>query len=131
MQIFTDMTFFKELWACIVISFAAASISYTITQTELFVPIRNLANKMGHMIGYLFHCFYCMGHWVIIIAVLIYKPIIINSGHMVVDLIVTGFFIVTLMTFVNGFMFKSFSSAIKKMTDEMELKEKMSKKNNN
>lgn len=127
MQHFFDLPVLKALWACIVISFTAASISLTITQTEVFVPLRNVANKMGHMIGYLFHCFYCMSHWIVFAGVLIYKPVLISSGYIIIDLIVTAFFTVTLTTFVNGFMFRSFISAMAKMMREQDLKEMMAK----
>lgn len=127
MQSFFETPIIDSLWTCIVLSFAAASISFTITQTELFVPIRNIANKIGHMTGYLFHCFYCMSHWVIIAGVLIYQPTIIDSGFFWIDLMVTGFFTVTVTTFVNGFMFRSFINAMAKMMKEKELKEVMAK----
>ncbi|MFW7222106.1 DUF1360 domain-containing protein [Citrobacter sp. BNK-42] len=127
MQHFLELPVLKALWSCIVLSFAAASISFSITQTELFVPVRNLANKIGHMTGYLFHCFYCMSHWVVFAGVLIYRPVIISSGFIVVDLLVTAFFTVTVTTFINGFMFRSFINAMAKMMKERDLKEMMAK----
>lgn len=127
MHYFLDLPALKALWACVVLSFAAASISFTITQTELFLPLRNVANKIGHMTGYLFHCFYCMSHWVVFAGVLIYRPVLVNSGSMVIDLLVTTFFTITITTFINGFMFKSFINAMAKMMKERDLKEMMAK----
>lgn len=127
MYYFLDLPALKALWACVVLSLAAASISFTITQTELFLPLRNVANKIGHMTGYLFHCFYCMSHWVVFAGVLIYRPILINSGSIVIDLLVTTFFIITVTTFINGFMFKSFINAMAKKMKERDLKEMMMK----
>lgn len=127
MQYLIDLPVLKALWACVVLSFAAASISFTITQTELFVPVRNLANKIGHMTGYLFHCFYCMSHWVVFAGVLIYQPVIVSSGHILTDLVVTSFFSITLTTLINGFMFRSFINAMAKKMKERDLKEMMAK----
>lgn len=127
MQFFFELPVLRALWSCIVISFAAASISFTITQTELFLPVRNLAHKAGHMMGYLFHCFYCMSHWVVFAGILIYRPVLINSGFIVVDLIITTFFTITITTFINGFMFRSFINAMAKMMKERDLKEMMAK----
>lgn len=118
----------NALWVCLVIAFAASSISYTITQTELFVPVRNLSQKFGHMIGYLFSCFYCMSHWVIIAGVLVYQPILISSGHTFVDIVVSIFFIITISTFISGFIFKVFLTAISMKIKEKEMKELLSKK---
>ncbi|MEL0553283.1 MULTISPECIES: DUF1360 domain-containing protein [Klebsiella/Raoultella group] len=127
MQQVIDPSTLQALWSCIVLSVAAASISFTITQTELFVPLRNFANKIGHMTGYLFHCFYCMSHWVVLAGVLIYRPVIISSGNIYIDLIITLFFTITLATFVSGFMFRSFTHVMDKKMKESELKAMMNK----
>lgn len=118
----------NALWSCLVIAVAASSISYTITQTELFAPVRLWSQKLGHMIGYLFTCFYCMSHWVIFVGILVYKPILISSGHVVVDLLVSAFFTITLSAFICGFIFKVFLTAIAMKLKEKEIKEVMSKK---
>lgn len=118
----------NALWSCLVIAVAASSISYTITQTELFVPVRSWSQKFGHMIGYLFSCFYCMSHWVVFVGVLIYKPILLSSGYLAVDLLVSTFFTITIATFVCGFIFKVFLTAIAMKLKEKEIKEIMSKK---
>ncbi len=110
---------------CIVIAFAAASISMTLTQTELFAPLRQWANKIGHMTGHLFHCFYCISHWIVIFAVLIYQPILIRSGYIFIDLIVSVFFTITLTAFICGLIFKVFLTAIAKKFKENEFKKSL------
>lgn len=115
------MDLVQNIWVCFVIAVAAASISTTITMTELFVPVRNLAHKFGHMIGYLFQCFYCMSHWIVILGILIYQPILINSHHLLIDLVVSIFFTVTISTFVNGLIFKVFASKMKMKIIESEI----------
>lgn len=119
---------FGSLWACFVIAVAASSISHTITQTELFVPVRAWTQKLGHMIGYLFTCFYCMSHWVVAAGILIYRPVLISSGNLVVDLVVSAFFTITLAAFISGFIFKVFLTAIAMKIKEKEIKELMAKK---
>ncbi len=111
------------LWVCLVIAIAAASISYTITMTALFAPVRSWSQKLGHMISYLFNCFYCMSHWVVIGAVLIYRPRLIQSASLGVDLIVSIFFTITVAALVCGLLFSAFLTAMamklkhKEMTD--------------
>lgn len=123
-----NLSFLNALWVCFVIAVAASSISYTITQTELFVPVRAWTQKLGHMIGYLFTCFYCMSHWVVLAGVLIYKPVLINSGYLTIDLVVSTFFTITLASFVCGFIFKVFLTAIAMKLKEKEIKEIMARK---
>lgn len=117
----------SALWACLVIAVAAASISYTITMTELFAPVRSWSQKLGHMIGYLFTCFYCMSHWVVIAAVLIYRPRLIQSDLLSVDLIVSVFFTITLAALVCGLLFRVFLTAMAMKLKQKEMAEVMSK----
>ena len=114
------------LWTCIVLALASASISITITQTELFAPLRAAANKAGHMIGHLFHCFYCISHWVVIVGIAVYRPIIISSGIPLMDWIVSAFFTIALTAFFCGIIFNVFLSAMAKMIKERELRKVMS-----
>ena len=118
----------NALWTCLVIAIAASSISYTITQTELFGPLRNWTQKLGHMIGYLFTCFYCMSHWVVFAGILIYQPVLIDSGHLVIDLIISTFFTITLTAFFCGFIYKVFLTAIAMKMKEKEIKDMMAGK---
>lgn len=115
------------LWMCVVIAVAAASISYTITMTELFAPVRAWTQKLGHMMGYLFTCFYCMSHWVVIAAVLIYQPRLIKSGSLVCDLIVSTFFTITISALVCGLLFRVFLTAMAMKLKQKEMAEVMSK----
>lgn len=115
------------LWMCVVIAVAAASISYTITMTELFAPVRAWTQKLGHMIGYLFTCFYCMSHWVVIAAVLIYQPRLIQSGSLVCDLIVSTFFTITISALACGLLFRVFLTAMAMKLKQKEMAKAMSK----
>ena len=98
---------------CILIALASGSISMTITQTELFAPLRAWTAKKNAMLGHLFHCFYCMSHWVVFAGMLVYHPLLLQSGVVVIDWIMTAFVTLTLATFINGVMFKVFQAAIK------------------
>lgn len=73
------MTLTPAAWQCVVLAIATSTISITITQTELFRPLREVMLKVHPMIGYLFKCFYCMSHWVVFAGVAIYKPVLISS----------------------------------------------------
>ncbi|MFM2476203.1 hypothetical protein [Celerinatantimonas sp. MCCC 1A17872] len=108
---------FYPLWVVFVLSLAASCISITVTQTELFRPLREFVSKKSHMFGYLFQCFYCFSHWVIFAGILIYRPVLIRSGSYIVDLIVSAFFTIGLSTITSGIMFKAMRTAIAKHMD--------------
>jgi hypothetical protein len=105
-------TLTTDLSVCLMIALAAASISMTITQTELFAGLRNWTVKKNAMLGHLFQCFYCLSHWVVFAGMLIYRPYLLHSGMPVIDWIMTAFITLTLTTFVNGIIFKVFQMAV-------------------
>jgi len=125
-QLFTS-SHLGSLWVCVAIAIASSSISITITQTEIFAPFRRCSERLGHMIGYLFQCFYYINHWVIGLGIFIYQPTIITSGNLLVDLVVSAFFTLTLSVLVSGLMFSAFLTAIAKRTREAEIKEMLAK----
>ncbi|MGP8305563.1 DUF1360 domain-containing protein [Vibrio sp. YIC-376] len=117
----------EALWICFVLAVAASSISITITQTELFIPVQNIANKCGHMIGYLFKCFYCMKHWVVILGMAVYHPRIIMSDFIVIDWLVSTFFTITVSSLISGFLFDVFIKAMNKKLKQKDVQEALQK----
>ncbi|WP_171962098.1 DUF1360 domain-containing protein [Bordetella trematum] len=118
----------ESLWICLVIAVAASSISMSLTQGELFAPLRAWAQKFGHMTGYLFQCFFCLSHWIVFLGIAIYRPQLIHSDYVLVDWIVAAFFSLTISTFTSGLMFKVFLTSMTKKMREKELKEMYSQK---
>ena len=51
------------------LSLVAASVSFTVTETILFRPVREWFQKRAVM-KHLFSCGYCLGHWVALALVL-------------------------------------------------------------
>jgi hypothetical protein len=115
----------SALWTCLVLAMASATVSITITQTELFAPLRAWANRVHPMTGHLFHCFYCMSHWVVIAGIAIYRPVIISSGVLVIDWTVSALFTVALAALFSGAIFKAFLAAMAKKMKEIEVKKAM------
>lgn len=111
----------SSLWTCFAIAVAASSISMSISQGEVFAPLRNWAQKVGHMTGYLFKCFFCLSHWFVFLGVAIYRPAITQSGFPLVDWTLAAFFSLTLSTLVSGLIFKVFCTAMASKLLEKEL----------
>ena len=100
------------LWECLIIAFASASVAMSVTQTELFAPLRAFVAKRNAMLGHLFQCFYCFSHWVVIAGITLYFPVILDSGNPVINWLVSVFFTITLTAFICGLMFKVFLAAM-------------------
>ncbi|AKL14207.1 TPA: DUF1360 domain-containing protein [Kluyvera intermedia] len=105
-------TLMTELTTCLMIALAASSISMTVTQTELFAAFREWTTKKNAMLGHLFHCFYCLSHWVVFGGMLVYRPALLQSGFALIDWVMTAFITITLTTLINGLMFKVFQAAV-------------------
>jgi hypothetical protein len=71
------------------LSIVNASISFAVADSYLFKPIREYIKNPWF--NKLFSCGYCIGHWIALILVLIYEPIIFHSGCLILDYIFTTF----------------------------------------
>lgn len=83
----------------IYLSFVTASISFTVAETKLFEPLRKFFDKHISLIGKLFNCGYCFGHWIAFILVAIYRPRLFQSSFLLIDY----FFTALVITWLAGF----------------------------
>lgn len=58
----------------ILLSFVNALISFNITETKVFEPLRKKIRKVSSYLGDLVSCGYCFSHWVAFSLVVIYQP---------------------------------------------------------
>ncbi|MFG6484866.1 hypothetical protein ACEWUX_27925, partial [Klebsiella pneumoniae] len=107
------------------IALMSSCISITVTQQEMFRPLREWMVKKNAMIGYLFSCFYCFSHWVVFAGVAIYRPVLVHSGFWLIDLAVTAFFTIGLTAMFSGIILKVMRNAIAKAIEEKEMKDKL------
>ena len=56
------------------LSFATASISFTITETKMFMSVREWVKRKNSFLGGFLSCGYCFAHWVAFALVTIYQP---------------------------------------------------------
>ncbi len=56
------------------LSVATASIAFGITETKLFSPVREWVKLRSRFWGELICCGYCLGHWIALGLVAIYRP---------------------------------------------------------
>lgn len=58
----------------IFLSIVVASLSFTITETKLFLPLREWAKEKNRFFGDLLCCGYCLGHWIAFVLAAVYRP---------------------------------------------------------
>ncbi|TQV74167.1 hypothetical protein FKG94_16290 [Exilibacterium tricleocarpae] len=110
-----------QLWTCAVLALSASCLSITVTQTELFAPMRAWISQKNSLIGHLFQCFYCLSHWVVFVGIFVYQPTLVSSSFKFIDLVISAFFTIGLSTFFSGIVFKVFISALSKARLENEV----------
>lgn len=63
----------------LLLSLVTASISFTVSEAKVFLPVRAWAKKAPGPLGELLSCGYCLGHWVAFGLVAIYRPRLFNA----------------------------------------------------
>ncbi|WKZ19037.1 MAG: hypothetical protein QY310_00380 [Candidatus Jettenia sp. CY-1] len=63
----------------IYLSFVTASISFAVTETKLFLPLREWMKGKNSFFGRLLSCGYCFGHWIACVLVALYRPRLFES----------------------------------------------------
>ncbi len=58
----------------ICLSFVTASVSFAVTETKLFLPLREWVKGKNSFLGELLSCGYCFCHWMAFALVAIYLP---------------------------------------------------------
>jgi hypothetical protein len=76
----------------IILSLLTASISFTVTETKVFRPLREWVKGKNTWAGDLFSCGYCLGHWIAFAAVAVY-PTRLLYGWGLLDYFLTALII--------------------------------------
>lgn len=99
-----------DLLSCAIIALACSGIAMSFTQGSMFDGLRAWIMRKNKLLGDLARCFFCLGHWIAFAGVAIYQPRPLRS-HLLPDLIVSAFAIVSISTAISGAMFASFFMA--------------------
>ena len=83
----------EALTQAIVLGMVAGATSVTITKAKVFASLRTVIKARSEWAGTLVSCHYCTSHWVSFALVAIYRPVVVTSGVLVVDLAVGAMFI--------------------------------------
>ena len=63
-----------ELWRAFELSLVTAALSFTVAETKLFAPARQWFDRKSSFFGGLISCGYCLGHWIALGLVIVYRP---------------------------------------------------------
>jgi hypothetical protein len=87
------------LWLSVV----TAAIAFTVSETRIFLPLRNRITSKSNFFGELVTCGYCLGFWISFGLVAIYQPRLFQAWWLL-DYFVTALVIAWLSAFQWGFM---------------------------
>ena len=105
----------------ILVALCAASISYTISYTSIFLGFREWISKFHHKLEELIHCPYCLCHYIILTIMFttnnISSKLVPIANNIVYDFLFTWFCIVCVTSLLHCVMLIAYRPVIQYMTD--------------
>ena len=105
----------------ILVALCAASISYTISYTSIFLGFREWISKFHHKLEELIHCPYCLCHYVILTIMFttndISSKLVPIADNIVYNFLFTWFCIVCVTSLLHCVMLIAYRPVIQYMTD--------------
>ena len=86
----------------VVMALAIGTVSMTITKANVFEWLRDWLDKKNDFLADLFSCPYCMSHWVALVLMFVYQPLVLDTGNKWPDLAVSWFALVALGSLAAG-----------------------------
>ena len=105
----------------ILVALCAASISYTISYTSIFLGFREWISKFHHKLEELIHCPYCLCHYIILTIMFttndISSKLVPIANNIVYDFLFTWFCIVCITSLLHCVMLIAYRPVMQYMTD--------------
>lgn len=105
----------------ILVALCAASISYTISYTSIFLGFREWISKFHHKLEELIHCPYCLCHYVILTIMFttndISSKLVPIANNIVYNFLFTWFCIVCVTSLLHCVMLIAYRPIMQYMTD--------------
>lgn len=105
----------------VLVALCAASISYTISYTSIFLGFREWISKFHHKLEELIHCPYCLCHYVILTIMFttndISSKLVPITNNIVYNFLFTWFCIVCVTSLLHCVMLIAYRPVMKYMTD--------------
>ena len=105
----------------ILVALCAASISYTISYTSIFLGFREWISKFHHKLEELIHCPYCLCHYVILTIMFttndISNKLVPITNNIVYNFLFTWFCIVCITSLLHCVMLIAYRPVMQYMTD--------------
>ena len=105
----------------VLVALCAASISYTISYTSIFLGFREWISKFHHKLEELIHCPYCLCHYVILTIMFttndISSKLVPIANNIVYNFLFTWFCIVCITSLLHCVMLIAYRPVMQYMTD--------------
>ena len=105
----------------VLVALCAASISYTISYTSIFLGFREWISKFHHKLEELIHCPYCLCHYVILTIMFttndISSKLVPITDNIVYNFLFTWFCIVCVTSLLHCVMLIAYRPVMQYMTD--------------
>ena len=100
-----------------ILSLVISGVSFTVTVTSIFKPVREIVSKIHHKIEELIHCPWCFSHWLTFILLLIIGEWIEITGKSVLDFLLTSFGMITISGVIHYVLLRAYEPVAKMMVE--------------
>ena len=98
----------------LILSSIVASISFTITSSGIFKPVREWVSTWHQKIDDLIHCPYCLGHWVAFGTLVIIDDLPVHySEYWFINFLLSAFAIVGVASLMHYVMLRAYEPVAK------------------
>lgn len=99
----------------IIIAFACAAVSFTITVTSIFYWLRELVSPIHNKVEELIHCPWCLNHYIVFATVALTGQTVLISGSWLVDFFITSFSIIGIGGVIHFILLRAYAPISKTM----------------
>lgn len=99
-----------DLLLVVLLAMAVAAMSVTISLSKVFKNLRDNISSRNAWLGELVSCPYCFSHWLSFLAVLVYRPQVLEGGAPFLNLFLTAFVLVCLASLFGGLIYRAYKS---------------------
>jgi|GEM_PF-1657724 len=110
-----------QLLSLVILAFATSAVSLTISKAGIFESVRHWVADHNEWLGELVSCPYCTSHWVSLLLVSIYRPVVVQSGAWIIDLAVSVFTIVAMAAMISWLVYRSYKGLDSGSEEEVQI----------
>lgn len=98
----------NNLITIIILSAAISAFTSTMSLAGITVSMRDWLMGKNQFLGKLFSCPYCLSHYIALLIIIWYRPVVVMSSSIIIDSIISLFTLVAISAIMTGQIKRAF-----------------------